>query len=62
MLLPATTVCEAGEAEIEKSGVPQPAKRKDPMNVLQLKDPLAGRNSFVYYSVQSSSGSIRRAV
>jgi hypothetical protein len=60
---PWATVCEGGDAEMEKSGPPeQAANLKDPMNVLQLNEPLYGRYSFEYQNVQSSLGSIRSDV
>ncbi len=63
MLAPWTTVCDAGVAEMEKSGpAGQPENLKDPMNVLQLNEPLAERYSLAYQNVQSSFGSMRMAV
>jgi hypothetical protein len=63
VLAPWTTVCEAGEAEMEKSGpAGQPDNLKEPMNVLQLNEPLDGRYSLEYQNVQSSLGSILKAV
>jgi hypothetical protein len=41
---------------------PQPLNLKEPMKVAQLKVPLLGWYSFAYQNVQSSLGSMRRAV
>jgi len=57
VLLPATTVCELGEAEVEKSGPPQPGNLNEAMRVCQLNEPSDGRYSLEYQNVQSSTGS-----
>jgi hypothetical protein len=41
---------------------PQPMNLKEPMKVAQLNEPLLGWYWFVYQKVQSSLGSMRRAV
>src|SRR5207237_3744436 len=54
------SVSEEGLAEMEKSFAtcgPQLGNLKDPIRVLQLKEPFAGRYSVVYQKVQSSDGS-----
>jgi len=56
--LPGLTVWLVGEAATEKSGDPQPASRKLPMRVCQLKIPSAATYSLVNQNVQSSVGSI----
>ena len=58
--LPAVTLCEAGVAEIVKSGVtapPQPGNLNEVIQVLQFHVPFVFRYSFVYQNVQSSAGS-----
>src|SRR5215831_5058099 len=56
--LPAVTVPEDGESEIEKSWVvEQPGSWKEASRVCQLKLPLAGMYMLKYQNVQSSDGS-----
>ena len=61
---PVLTVVDAGLAESVKSGAlgAQLENLNDPMRVLQLKAPSAFRYSFTYQNVQSSPGSILRAL
>src|SRR5260370_28856084 len=55
--LPAVTVPEVGESEIEKSWVvEQPGSWNEASRVFQLKLPFAGLYSLVYQNVQSSEG------
>lgn len=61
---PCVTDSAVGFAEIVKSGVavePQPGNLKEPIAVLQLKEPLTASYMFVYQNVQSSLGSMRKA-
>jgi hypothetical protein len=62
--LPCATGRAVGLAESEKSAVcgPQAVNLNDPMRVLQLKAPSDFRYSLTYQNVQSSLGSMRRAL
>ena len=62
VLLPWSTGCDAGVAEIEKSGLPHVLNLKLAIRVLQLNDPVAFKYSVVYHMVQSSTGSTLRAL
>jgi hypothetical protein len=62
--LPCTIVTEEGLAESEKScaGPPQLVNLNDPTRVLQLNEPSDFRYSLMYQNVQSSEGSMRKAL
>ena len=62
---PWVSVSDVGLLETEKSGaggVPQVLNLNDAKKVLQLKLPFTAKYSLVYQKVQSSDGSIRRAL
>jgi hypothetical protein len=62
--LPCAIVTEEGLAESEKSGAgpPQLVNLNDPTRVLQLNAPSDFRYSLMYQNVQSSEGSMRKAL